>query len=77
MCKLIKQKVSTKSFWDKRDNLMNKPSLSYRSIEVIQYIMKKEEVAVGVAIEKLFTIPGLYGDIIKELSGDYPDINID
>jgi hypothetical protein len=72
MCKLIS--ISKKSIWDKRSNLTNKPSLSFRSIEVVQYIMKRDEVALGVAIEKLFTTDGLYDEVLEELKEDYSDI---
>lgn len=72
MCKRIS--ISSKNIWDKRSNLTNKPSLSFRSIEVIQHLMGKEEIALGVAIEKLFTTNGLYDKVVKELSEDYPDI---
>jgi len=74
MCMQIKPKLTSKSFWDKRDNLTNKPSLSYRSIEVVQFIMKRDEIALGVAIEKLFTTAGLFDEVLEELKEDYPDI---
>ena len=67
-------KIAKGSYWDKRENLTNKPSLSFRTIEVVQHIMHKEEVAVGVAIDMLMKTEGLYEEIVFELSESYPDI---
>lgn len=67
-------KIHNTSYWDKRDNLKNKPSLSYRTIEVVQHLMAKEEIALGVALEKLMTTEGLYEKILQELSEHYGDI---
>jgi len=69
-------KIHKTSYWDKRDNLTNKPSLSYRTIEVVQHIMAKEEVALGVAIEKLMLEEGLYNKALIELGDNYPDIKV-
>lgn len=74
MCARPKIKISKTSFWDKRDNLTNKPSLSLRTIEVIQYIMIEEEIALGLALEKLMSTPNLYKETIEKLKSDYPDI---
>lgn len=74
MCARPKLKINKSSFWDKRDNLINKPSLSLRTIEVVQYIMTEEEIALGLALEKLMTTPNLYEDVIEKLKNDYPDI---
>lgn len=63
-----------KNWWKKRDNLKNKPSLSYKTLEVINQVMKDEEIALGIAIEKLMTVPNLYKETIEKLKGDYPDI---
>lgn len=63
-----------KNWWKKRDNLKNKPSLSYKTLEVINQVMKDEEIALGIAIEKLMTTPNLYKDTIEKLKSDYPDI---
>lgn len=63
-----------KNWWDKRDNLKNKPSLSYRTLEVINQIMLDEEIALGTAIEKLMTTPNLYKETLEKLKSDYPDI---
>lgn len=63
-----------KNWWDKRENLKNKPSLSLRTLEVISEIMNKDEVALGIAIEKLMKTPGLYRETLEKLKGDYPDI---
>lgn len=63
-----------KKWWDKRDNLKNKPSLSYRTLEVINQIMLDEEIALGTAIEKLMTTPNLYKETLDKLKSDYPDI---
>ncbi len=69
-----KIKISKTTFWDKRDNLMNKPSLSLRTIEVVQHIMIEEEIALGLALEKLMLTPDLYKKTIEKLKIDYPDI---
>ncbi|MDS1315803.1 hypothetical protein [Aliarcobacter butzleri] len=63
-----------KNWWNKRDNLKNKPSLSYRTLEVINQIMSDEEIALGTAIEKLMTTPNLYKETLEKLKSDYPDI---
>ncbi|WP_418180758.1 hypothetical protein ACNSOL_01430 [Aliarcobacter lanthieri] len=63
-----------KNWWDKRDNLKNKPSLSYRTLEVINQIMLDEEIALGTAIERLMTTPNLYQETLEKLKSDYPDI---
>ncbi|WP_151950342.1 hypothetical protein [Aliarcobacter butzleri] len=63
-----------KNWWNKRDNLKNKPSLSYRTLEVINQIMSEEEIALGIAIEKLMTTPNLYKETLEKLKSDYPDI---
>jgi|GEM_PF-1792191 len=68
------KKINSKSWWSKRDNLKNKPSLSYRTIEVIEHIMVKNSLALGLAIEKLITTPNLYKRTIEELKANYPDI---
>lgn len=67
-------KITKTSYWDKRENLTNKPSLSFRTIEVIQHVMHKDEVALGVALEKLMKTEGLYAEILVELGSNYPDI---
>ena len=66
--------IASKSFWDGRTNLNNKPSLSYRTIEVIQHLMNEDEIALGIAIEKLMTNPNLYRETLEKLKCDYPDI---
>lgn len=71
---MAKNHLINKSFWDARTNLNNKPSLSFRTIEVIQYLMSKEEIALGITIEKLMTTPNLYKETLKKLKIDYSDI---
>ena len=66
--------IASKSFWDGRTNLNNKPSLSYKTLEVINQVMKDEEIALGIAIEKLMTTPNLYKETLEKLKSDYPDI---
>lgn len=39
--------VKEKNFWDGRVNLKNKPSLSRRTVEVIFYLMEREELPLG------------------------------
>lgn len=36
--------------------------------------MNKDEIALGIAIEKLMTTPNLYKETLEKLKGDYPDI---
>lgn len=67
-------RITKTSYWDKRENLTNKPSLSFRTIEVVQYIMIKDEVALGVALEKLMREDGLYEKVLSELNDIYGDI---
>ena len=69
-----KNRIHKTSFWDKRDNLTNKPSLSLRTIEVIQYVMGEDEIALGLAVEKLMVTPNLYDEVVEKLSEDYDDI---
>lgn len=71
---MARNDLISKNWWSKRDNLKNKPSLSHRTLEVISQIMNEEEVALGIAIEKLMTTPGLYKETLEKLKGDYPDI---
>ncbi|MGJ0341644.1 hypothetical protein NG769_04205 [Aliarcobacter cryaerophilus] len=71
---MARNHLINKSFWDARTNLNNKPSLSFRTIEVIQHLMNEEEIALGIAIEKLMTTSNLYKDTIEKLKSDYPDI---
>lgn len=65
----------TKNWWDKRENLKNKPSLSHRTLEVVSFVMDEDEIALGTAIEKLMTTPNLYKETISKLKCDYPDID--
>lgn len=71
---MARNHLISKNFWDARTNLNNKPSLSYRTIEVIQHLMDEDEVALGIAIEKLMTTPNLYKETLEKLKCDYPDI---
>jgi hypothetical protein len=66
--------IGKKSFWDSRINLKNKPSLSQRTIEVIDYIMQEEGLPLGTTLEKLIITPNLYAEVIEKLKDDYPDI---
>jgi hypothetical protein len=67
-------RISNKNYWEKRDNLSNKPSLSYKSIEVIQKVKADYKITLGEAIELLFTKKDLYGEILDKLEEHYPDI---
>jgi len=55
-------------FWDTRYNLKNRPSLANRTIRVIEEVMDRKEVSIGVAIEKLIQSPTLWDEIVSELS---------
>jgi len=41
-------------FWDMKSNLKNKPTLKNRTIIVLEHISKKYNIAIGLAIEKIF-----------------------
>lgn len=70
-----KIRISKDNFWDKRSNLDNKPSLSHRSIKVIEQIMEdNESLTIGRAIEKLMVTPSLYDEMLEKLREDYGDI---
>lgn len=62
------------SFWDRRENIKNKPSVELRTSRVIEKIMDDYEIPMGVAIEKLMREDGLYAETIEKLSNFYPDI---
>ncbi|MFH0710114.1 MAG: hypothetical protein V2A75_07910 [Pseudomonadota bacterium] len=62
------------SFWDRRENIKNKPSVELRTSRVIEKIMDDYEIPMGVAIEKLMREDGLYAETIEQLSKLYPDI---
>ena len=48
--------------------------MSYKTLEVINQVMKDEEIALGTAIEKLMTTQNLYKETLEKLKRDYPDI---
>lgn len=62
------------SFWNRRENIKNKPSVELRTSRVIDKVMEDFEIPMGVAIEKLMKQDGLYAEIIEKLSKLYPDI---
>lgn len=62
------------SFWDRRENIKNKPSVELRTSRVIEKIMEDHGIPMGVAIEKLMKQDGLYAETIEQLSKLYPDI---
>ncbi len=62
------------SFWDRRENIKNKPSVELRTSRVIEKIMEDNEIPMGLAIEKLMKEDGLYAETIEKLSKLYPDI---
>lgn len=70
----MKTDITSKCFWDSRVNLNNRPSLSYRTVEVIKYIMEKEELPQGKVIELLISSENLYNETLKKLGKKYPDI---
>ena len=51
-------------WYDGRENIKNKPSVSRRTLYVIDYLMTNEEIALGTALEKLMITPNLYEDEI-------------
>lgn len=62
------------NWFDGRENLKNKPSLSRRTLHVVDHLMVEEELPLGIALEKLMKTPNLYENIIEKLKDDYPDI---
>lgn len=71
MCK----RITNTNWWDKRSNLANKPSLSKRTIQVIEQVMEDDEKAtLGRAIEKLMIGSPIYEETIKKLKEDFNDI---
>ncbi len=63
------------SFWDRRENIKSKPSVEIRTMRVIDHIMEKKGVAIGIAIELLMKEKGLYEQTLQNLSELYPDIS--
>jgi len=66
--------IDTNNFWDSRDNLKNKPSVSLRTGKVIEYLMKKSDISMGIAIEKLMLDDGLYNQLVDDLCTYHVDI---
>jgi hypothetical protein len=66
--------ISDSSWWVKRTNLKNKPSMSFKTVEIIDHLMKTEEIPLGIAIERLIYEDGLTRKILEDLKNDYPDI---
>jgi len=63
-------------FWDRRENMKNRPSLQLRTIRVIEHLMEKDDIAHGVALERLIKEDGLFSIMINELKDNgYADIN--
>lgn len=62
------------SFWDRRENIKNKPSVELRTSRVIEKVMEDFGIPMGVAIEKLMREDGMYAETIEKLSKLYPDI---
>lgn len=59
-----------KTFWDGRENINNRPSLSRRTILVIEHIMNEHDVAMGVALEMLIQDTTLWDTSLKFLKGN-------
>lgn len=66
--------IGDSSWWAKRTNLKNKPSMSFKTVEIITHLMEIEEIPLGIAIEKLIYEDGLTRKILEDLKKDYPDI---
>lgn len=62
------------TFWDRRENIKNRPSVALRTTRVIEKVMEEYALPMGVAIEKLMTEDGLYASTIEKLATFYPDI---
>jgi len=63
----------SKSFWDGRENIKNRPSVERRTERVIDHVMQKYSIGIGPAIEKIMK-ENLYDLTLEELSDMYPDI---
>lgn len=61
------------SFWDRRENIKQRPSVELRTERVIAFAMEKYSIGIGAAIEKIMK-QNLYQEILVELSAQYPDI---
>lgn len=65
----------SKSIWERRVNIKNRPSVKCKTVLVVEHIMEKNGVPAGVAIEKLIESSPLYEDVIKELKNStYKDL---
>ena len=62
-----------KNFWDNRQNIKTKPSVSLRTERVIYHVMEKYSIGIGQAIEKIMQ-ENLYDKVLEELSEIYSDI---
>lgn len=55
-------------FWDLRNNIKNRPSVSNRTSRVIEEVMDVEGVAMGVAIEMLMRSDTLWDEVLEKLN---------
>lgn len=69
--------MAGKNFWDRRENIRNKPSIELRTGRIIDYVMDERNVAMGMAIELLIKNDGLYEEVLSKLIKIYPDINLE
>lgn len=63
------------SFWERRENIKQRPSVELRTERVIHHCMEKYGIGIGQAIEKIMK-ENLYEELLDELSEIYPDIAI-
>ena len=66
--------MAHRNFWQGRENINNRPSVERLTVLVINHIMDKESIAMGIAMEKLMKEVGLWDKSILELKDNYPDI---
>jgi hypothetical protein len=62
--------MALNNFWDRRNNIQSKPSVTIRTERIIAEVMEDYEVSIGIAIEMLMKSETLYIDILNEL-GEY------
>ena len=66
--------MEASSFWERRENIKQRPSVELRTERVIHHCMEKYSIGIGPAIEKIMR-ENLYDELLQELSEVYPDIS--
>lgn len=64
-----------KNYWDRKDNLASRPYVSFRTMEVLKWVMENKKISLGKAIELMIKDKtGLYDKALKELKEIHSDI---